>query len=158
MGRRALEMSNRKHDLTHCQPILVTENAQDGALHNGDLGILWRDSERSRAWFALPNGNTSTLGISRLPPHEPAYAMSVHKCQGSEVGEVIIILPDADSPMLTRELLYTAVTRARTRCVLVGTRQAVSKAVGFRVERRSGLAQAISPEAVGLVLGQGGQA
>jgi exodeoxyribonuclease V alpha subunit len=69
--------------------------------------------------------------------------MSVHKSQGSEVDEVVVLLPDLGSALLTRELLYTAVTRARKRCTLVGTRAAVEQAIRCRVERRGGLADAI---------------
>lgn len=126
------------------EPILVTQNSPDGRLRNGDLGILWRDQAGARAYFASIEGETHVFGLSRIAAYESAFVMSIHKSQGSEADEILIILPEADSPLLTRELLYTAVTRARKRCTIVGTREAIMSAVSRRVERKSGLASAIA--------------
>lgn len=141
--------ASRRSDV---EPILVTENAPDAVLHNGDLGIVWRVPKRVRAWFSLPAGKAAEFGLSRLPRHEPAYVMSVHKSQGSEVDEVVVLLPDLGSALLTRELLYTAVTRARKRCTLVGTRATIEQAIRCRIERNGGLAEAIAR----LCAGEGG--
>jgi len=69
--------------------------------------------------------------------------MSVHKSQGSEVDEVLILLPEATSPLLTRELLYTAVTRAKARCVIVGSKDALRRCILTKVQRQSGLSAEI---------------
>ncbi len=123
------------------RPVMITEN--DHALHlfNGDIGAIWSPTAtgRERVYFAAGGAALRELAPSRLPPHETAFAMSVHKSQGSEVDEVAVVLPDARSPLLTRELLYTAVTRARRRVTLFGTEAALRAAIGRRVERASGL-------------------
>ena len=81
--------------------------------------------------------------IARLPPHETAYAMSVHKSQGSEFDRVAVILPIDDSPVLSRELLYTAVTRARESVTLHGSRAIIEQTIARRIERASGLREAL---------------
>ncbi len=144
LSRRAKQVQSRERQRIQIEPILITENAPDAVLHNGDLGVVWREPDRLRAWFALVEGKAAEMGLSQLPKYETAYAMSVHKSQGSEVDEVFVLLPDAGSALLTRELLYTAVTRARKRCTLVGTRAAIEQAVTRRVERHSGLGSAIA--------------
>jgi exodeoxyribonuclease V alpha subunit len=133
------------------RPLLVRENAEDSSLYNGDLGVLFTDSgERApRAYFRSTGGAVSTYAVGRLPGHERAFAMSVHKSQGSEVDEVLVILPDATSPLLTRELLYTAVTRARKRCVIVGTREALKRCVQGKVMRQSGLSETLRASRMG---------
>ena len=75
----------------------------------------------------------------QLPDVAPAYAMTIHRSQGSQFGGVTIVLPPAGSELLTRELLYTAITRARTRVRIVGTRDVLAEAVDRRVHRASGL-------------------
>lgn len=143
LGRCARALQARISTVGRVEPILLTQNSVDSSLRNGDLGVVWRSPEGARAWFVLPNGERRPFGLSTIQAYEPAYAMSIHKSQGSESDEVFVILPDAGSPLLTRELLYTAVTRARRRCVISATREAVRAAVARPVERRSGLAEAI---------------
>lgn len=143
LGWRARALQGHRMSKGRVEPILLTQNSADSSLRNGDLGIVWRTTEGARAWFALPNGERRPFGLSTLQAYEPAYAISIHKSQGSEADEVFVILPDANSPLLTRELLYTAVTRARRRCVVLATREAIRVAVSRRVERKSGLADAI---------------
>ncbi|MEA3148478.1 MAG: exodeoxyribonuclease alpha subunit, partial [Verrucomicrobiota bacterium] len=122
---RAIEKILREEDLitgTHnlCpgMPVLVTENDDPLRLYNGDIGILLPDpADHSLllAWFIGEDGGVRRIPPARLPQHEPAFAMTVHKSQGSEFDHVLLILPDKDSPLLTRELVYTGLTRARTR-------------------------------------------
>ena len=123
-------------------PLLVTQNDYGARLFNGDLGIVTPhpdDPTRLRAEFPDEHGGTRTLALARLPPHEPVYATSVHKCQGSEMDEVAVVLPPEPSPLTTRELLYTAVTRARHGVTIYGSADVVRHAVQARVERASGL-------------------
>jgi exodeoxyribonuclease V alpha subunit len=128
------------------RPLMVTRNDANLELWNGDVGVLFRDPQRTsagRAHFVGPDGRARALSPARLPVHEPAFAMSVHKSQGSEFDEVLVVLPPPGSPLLSRELLYTAVTRARRRVVVHATEEAVREAVRNRVARASGLADAL---------------
>lgn len=123
-------------------PVLVTQNDYGVRLFNGDLGVVTPhpdDPKRLRAEFPDEHGGTRSVALARLPPHEPVYATSVHKCQGSEMDEVAVVLPPEPSPLTTRELLYTAVTRARHRVTIYGSADVVRHAVQTRVERASGL-------------------
>jgi len=150
---RRIEQALRRQGLLRAQgmhyagrPILITENSYESKLWNGDVGVLAEDTERGlRACFAdeaLPDG-VRRLPLSRLPAHESVYAMSVHKSQGSEVDEVAVVLPSEDSPLLSRELLYTAVTRARKRVVIYAPAGVLKTCVERRVARASGLREAL---------------
>jgi exodeoxyribonuclease V alpha subunit len=128
------------------RPILITENSYDSKLWNGDIGVLAEDTQVGlRACFADESqaDGVRRLPLSRLPAHESVYAMSVHKSQGSEVDEVAVVLPSEDSPLLSRELLYTAVTRARRRVVIYAPVATLTTCVERRVARASGLREAL---------------
>ena len=81
----------------------------------------------------------------RLPQHQTFYAMTVHKSQGSEYSTVVVILPDKDSPLLTRELLYTAVTRARNRVIVIANEPQLEVAIRTRSVRQSGILESLWP-------------
>jgi exodeoxyribonuclease V alpha subunit len=128
------------------RPVLVVENDYQLNLFNGDVGVIGREAaagDLRLVYFDAGAGRERKLSPSRLPPHETAYAMSVHKSQGSELDRVAVVLPDAVSPVLSRELLYTAVTRAREAVSLHATRQIIRETVSRRVERASGLREAL---------------
>lgn len=129
------------------RPLLVTRNDYALQLFNGDVGVIVAEQEggveRRRAVFATGEGSLRRLSPARLPPHETVFAMSIHKSQGSEFDEIAVLLAEPESPLLSRELLYTAVTRARTRVVLHATTAAIASAVRRPVERSSGLADAL---------------
>ncbi|HEX4336553.1 MAG TPA: exodeoxyribonuclease V subunit alpha [Polyangiaceae bacterium] len=128
------------------QPIIVNRNDSAVGLFNGDVGVLIREgTEGARAVFPGED-RVRRLSPSRLPPHEAAFAMSVHKSQGSEMDDVVVLLPPPGSPLLTRELFYTAVTRARRRVVVHGSAAAVREATSRPAARASGLADALRPE------------
>ena len=95
------------------------------------------------AFFPAAEGEIRSVSRGRLPAHETAYAMTVHKSQGSEFDAVALVLPDRSSPLLSRELLYTAITRARRRVTIHGSSEAVEAAVKRRIERDSGLGEAL---------------
>ncbi|MGL5468143.1 MAG: ATP-binding domain-containing protein, partial [Shewanella sp.] len=88
-----------------------------------------------------PDGTLRALLPSRLPPHETVYAMTIHKSQGSEFAHTVLVLPDSPSPLLTRELVYTGITRAKARLDLYGDRALLAQAVRKKTERYSGLAE-----------------
>lgn len=123
------------------KPVLVTANDHRTGLVNGDLGVLWPDADgRLLAWFSSPDGGTERAVLPvRLPQHETAWAMTVHKSQGSEFDEVLVLLPEKDHPLLDAPLVYTAVTRARRRATVVGDEAVVRAALGRPAGRRSGL-------------------
>jgi exodeoxyribonuclease V alpha subunit len=79
--------------------------------------------------------------LAQLPAHETVFAMSVHKAQGSELDEVALILPEQISPVVTRELIYTAITRARRRVTIFGSKAVLAHAIATPVHRASGLTQ-----------------
>lgn len=125
------------------RPILVTENDYVLDLFNGDIGVIGRDesTQQLTAAFPGPAGTTRRLPPAQLPAHETVFAMSVHKAQGSELDEVALVLPEQSSPVVTRELIYTAITRARRKVVIFGSRAVLSKAIATPVQRASGLSQ-----------------
>jgi exodeoxyribonuclease V alpha subunit len=106
------------------RPVMVTRNDYTMKLFNGDVGIAWQEAESNyghRVFFSARDGGLRSVLPVKLPEHETVYAMTVHKSQGSEFDRVLIILPDRESPVLTRELLYTAISRARNRAEIWGT-------------------------------------
>jgi exodeoxyribonuclease V alpha subunit len=124
-------------------PVLVTANDYELGLFNGDIGLLVEDRGSLAAVFVGADGNLRRVAASRLPPHETVFAMTVHKSQGSEFEHVSVVLGQESSPLLTRELLYTALTRARRSLTLYGTAAALTSAVKRPVRRASGLSDAL---------------
>ena len=129
------------------RPILVTRNDPRTGLSNGDTGFVVRDAER-RVRVRFPElrdaeGRPRLVAPSRLPSHESFFAVTVHRAQGSEYDEVAVALGPAESRIATRELLYTAVTRARRRVVVYGSEESVAAAVERATERSSGLREAL---------------
>lgn len=126
------------------RPIKITENSIRQTLFNGDMGVIMRSSGADgavaeRAWFPGPEGTPRAFLIGALPAHVDAFAITIHNSQGSEFDKVFILLPEKDTPLMTRELLYTAVTRARREALIFGTETIVKAAVERRTVRHSGL-------------------
>jgi exodeoxyribonuclease V alpha subunit len=126
------------------RPVLVTANDRRARLVNGDVGVVVR-SDGGGVHLALPDvdGSARPLSLARLPAAETVHAMTIHKSQGSQFGAVVVVLPEPGSPLLSRELLYTAVTRARNHATIVGSEAALRAAVERRAVRASGLADAL---------------
>ena len=119
------------------RPVIVTANDYSLRLFNGDTGVIVsRGPDGIVAAF-----EQGPVSPSRLAQADTVYAMTIHKAQGSEFDQVAIVLPQPTSRILTRELLYTAVTRARERLLLVGTEDAVRAAVQRPISRASGLTE-----------------
>jgi len=128
------------------QPITITQNDYNLGLFNGDSGIILPDRENCdelRAFFVSAEGRLRRFLPTRLPKHETAFAMTVHKSQGSEFKKVLLILPENDAPILTRELLYTGLTRAREGVELWASESVLRAAIARRVTRKSGLRDAL---------------
>ena len=120
--------------------LLVTRNDYGMELFNGDIGIVLPDAGGVlRAWFPAADGGVRELALAALPECESAWAMTIHKSQGSEFDAVDIVLPPDEARVLGRELLYTAITRARAAVTLVATPDALRLARQRSTRRFSGL-------------------
>ena len=125
----------------HGLPVMVQRNDYELGLFNGDTGILWDQGNGLRAWFRDDSDGLRDIALNRLPEHLPAWAISVHKSQGSEFDRVLLLLPDeTGAEVLTRELLYTAITRARHEFGLLASPEVLRHTVGRLTRRHSGLA------------------
>ncbi len=110
------------------------------------MGVVFPDPELAgtpRVYFPTADGGVRKVSPVRLPAHETVYAMTVHKSQGSEFERVLLLLPDRDSELLSRELLYTGITRARSEVEVWGVKEIFATAVARRIERKSGLSDAL---------------
>ncbi len=124
------------------KPVMVTVNDYEVGLFNGDIGLLWPDAHGAlRAWFPLAEGAPRSISLRQLPQHVPAYALTVHKSQGSELDAVYLVLPRDPSPVVTRELIYTGITRARHSVVVQGNPGSFVLGCRARVQRSSALAE-----------------
>jgi len=126
----------------HGTPILITANHYDLSLFNGDTGLLWLDDDGVlRAYFRQGDNPLRTIPAALLPLYEPAWTMTVHQSQGSEFDRVLMVLPESGGEaVLTRELLYTAITRTRNHFILGGSANTIRRAVARTVQRSTGLA------------------
>jgi exodeoxyribonuclease V alpha subunit len=121
-------------------PVMITRNDALLQLFNGDIGLVLADPLDGVLKACFPGGNGRRwIPLRRLPAFVPAWAMTVHKSQGSEFDQVLLALPADDSPVLTRELLYTGITRARQRVALWANEATLRAAIARRAERMSGL-------------------
>ncbi|MFC4160243.1 exodeoxyribonuclease V subunit alpha [Chitinimonas lacunae] len=126
------------------EALIIRRNDPTLGLWNGDIGLTLADGEGGlRVWFER-DGGFRALSPYRLPQYEPAYAMTVHQSQGSEFDEVLLILPDEDSPVLTRSLIYTAITRARRRAEIWGRPDVLARGIERGTRRVSGLGERLS--------------
>ncbi|MBD3670469.1 MAG: exodeoxyribonuclease V subunit alpha [Gammaproteobacteria bacterium] len=127
----------------HGRPVMIMENDYNLELYNGDVGICLRDPQadnRVRVHFQDTEGGLRAVLPSLLPAHETTYAMTVHKSQGSEFEHCLLVLPQRDAAVLTRELIYTGVTRAKSRIeIWTGDTETFCNAIERKVERHSGL-------------------
>ncbi len=132
------------------RPVLVTANDRELEVYNGDVGVTLRRPDGSLV-VALSRGTDAPrlLAPTRLPDAETMHAMTVHKSQGSQAKEVTVIMPPPESRLLTRELFYTAITRAEQKVRIVGTEQAVRDAIARPAQRASGLAERLQARATG---------
>ncbi|MCW7547835.1 exodeoxyribonuclease V subunit alpha [Photorhabdus sp. APURE] len=127
------------------RPIMISRNDSTLGLFNGDIGIMLRDENNElRAYFQLPDGQIKGIQPSRLPQHETAYVMTVHKSQGSEFDHTALVLPTQFVPVVSRELVYTAITRAREKLTLYTHEAVLRQAIQTPTQRRSGLAERLS--------------
>ena len=139
--RRTLEVAASASPWLAGRPVIVLRNDPVQKLYNGDVGIaLPADDGRLLVWFADRDAGLRGIAPARLPRHETAFATTVHKAQGSEFDTALLLLPSQPSRVVTRELLYTAVTRAKSQAIVVASADAVVRAVATPTLRHSGLA------------------
>ncbi len=135
------------------EPIIMRRNDYERGLFNGDQGIIARVSvdggpQHFHAVFPRGNGAFAVFHLAAIRAHiELAFAMTVHKSQGSEFDEIALILPGDELPLLTREMMYTGITRARSAVVLVGMEPLLRIAVERKTQRFSGLGKKLSSAA-----------
>ena len=124
------------------RPIMITKNDYNLQLFNGDVGMALPDPDKKgdlRVFFQGTDGNVKKFHHLNLPENETVYAMTVHKSQGSEFERVLLILPDVESPVLTRELIYTGITRAKKSIKIWGNQGIFRRAISKCINRSSGL-------------------
>lgn len=149
-GLRERGLARQRDGFYAGRPVIVTRNDPATGLSNGDTGIVFpaEGGGRSVLFPQLRDaaGNVLVLPPGLLPDHESVFAMTVHRAQGSEYLDVTVVPGGEDSPILTRELLYTAVTRARRTVTIHGSEDEIRAALANRTRRVSGLFDALTPE------------
>ncbi|WP_150466961.1 exodeoxyribonuclease V subunit alpha [Francisella sp. SYW-9] len=127
------------------RPIMITQNSYSLGLFNGDIGIIWPDSSgKLRAYFDGKDDRVFSLNM--LPNYETVYVMTIHKTQGSEFEEVAIILPDNDNEALTKQLIYTAITRTKNKLDIISQSKIFNKVIKKSVTRNSNIQYLIDKE------------
>ncbi len=124
------------------RPVMITVNDYNLRLFNGDIGIVRPDPDAGggpAVFFPSPEGGLRRVSPLRLPDHETVFAMTIHKSQGSEFNRILMLLPDQDRELMTRELIYTGLTRARSTAEVWGNEAPFRSAVARRILRGSGL-------------------
>ena len=122
------------------KPVIITKNDHNLGLFNGDLGVLWQTEDKAPSFFLKGKKNKiREIPLSKLPPHETCYAMTIHRSQGSEFESTALIFPNKMTPILTRELIYTGVTRAKKVVNLMCDPDLIPKIIETQVNRSSGI-------------------
>lgn len=128
------------------RPVMIMKNEANLGLFNGDIGICLYDEENAqlKVYFSMPDGSIKTFLPSRLPDHQSVFAMTIHKSQGSEFEHCILLLPNYHTPVITRELIYTGVTRAKKRLDIYALQDILYRGIKERTLRVSGLGERLS--------------
>lgn len=121
------------------RPIMITKNNYLLGLFNGDTGIIRKDENGElKAWFDI-KGEPTSFSTSLISWEETAFSITIHKSQGSEFDKVLVLLPNYEVPILTKELIYTAITRSRERVLIQANKEVLKKAISQTVKRGSGI-------------------
>jgi exodeoxyribonuclease V alpha subunit len=123
----------------HGQLLLITENARHLGLANGDIAIVWRQVNQALMACFETDGQLQTIATSALPAFELAYALTIHKSQGSEYEDVTVVLPEHDNAVLSQALLYTAFTRAKRHLRIVASAESLRNGLMKANARVNGL-------------------
>ncbi len=120
--------------------VMIGSNDYNRGLFNGDTGIVHEENSVIKAGFRDSTGNIRQYRYLDLPAHDTAFAVTIHKSQGSEFDSVLIIIPEKLSPIITRQLLYTGVTRARKKAIIVGPIDVIKEAMTLTLDHASNVA------------------
>ena len=126
--------------------IMININDYKKGLFNGDTGIVFETKVEVNSFFKTQDNTIKQYRASDLSGFDPAFAITIHKSQGSEFSTVLMILPDRISPVVTRQLLYTGITRAKTKVIIVGDINIIKNALNLSVKRNSGLSMCLEKE------------
>ena len=130
------------------QPLMVTVNNYALKLFNGDCGVVWpADGKTSLVHFPDETGGIRAVARERLPEHDTVFALTVHKSQGCEFDHVLLVLPDQASPVLTRQLFYTGLTRARRSLRILAPETILCATISTQLQRMTGLSDAFRADA-----------
>ena len=130
------------------KPLMVTANNYALKLFNGDTGVVWPNGDStSLIYFPDEAGGIRAIARERLPEHESVFALTIHKSQGSEFDHVLVVLPEKMSPVLTRQLFYTGLTRARKSVRILASEAILRATIATQLKRGSGLADALLSQA-----------
>lgn len=138
-----------KSGFYHNQPIIITQNDYELGINNGDVGIIRKDDKDGSIYANFPSaeGKVHKVNATYLNQYDTVFAMTIHKSQGSGFKNVVVLLPEKRAQkLLTRELLYTAVTRAKKKVLIQATPEVLEKCIDATVSRASGLTQRLNPE------------
>lgn len=127
------------HMLYHGQAIMILQNDYVNNVFNGDIGIIFKENNKVIAYFESDNESPRSIPVQLLPQYETAFAMTIHKSQGSEFDNVIIVLPDFSSQILTTELLYTGITRAKKTLTVIAEPEIIKNTIKKKTDRFSGI-------------------
>lgn len=132
----------------HLRPVMITQNDYRNQLFNGDIGITWQPTAHSplRVYFQQADGSLQGFHPAQLGPHQTTWAMTIHKSQGSEFEHVLMVLPDAPHHLVSRELIYTGVTRAKQTVNLWCPLETLKTGIQTPVQRYSGLVEALKAQ------------
>jgi exodeoxyribonuclease V alpha subunit len=136
-------LPTNRHKIYNGMPVMILENSYNIGVFNGDIGICWQEGGIFYTFFADSENNLKRIKTSLLPNYQSAWAMSIHKSQGSEFDKIYIILPDKFSEILSRQLLYTAITRARKEITFMADINIILQSINNKITRKSGLQSAI---------------
>lgn len=134
---------NTRDRFYHCRPVMILTNAYDVGLFNGDVGLIWQSGAERGAYFKDDRGGMRCVPVSRLPMHTTAYAVTIHKSQGSEADTIQMYLSDTGGGFITRELVYTGITRAKKTIEIFADTEIFRQGIEHVTERPSGIRDAI---------------
>ena len=147
LSQKIVGFAPKSEGFYHNQPIIITQNDYQLEIFNGDVGLIRKEGETLFAFFESTNGEIKKIQAAYLNNYNTVFAMTIHKSQGSEFENVVVILPEKQGEkLLTRELLYTGVTRAKTKVLLQTSEEVLQKCVERSVSRASGLAKRLKSE------------
>ncbi|WP_395167067.1 exodeoxyribonuclease V subunit alpha [Francisella salimarina] len=125
------------------KPIMITQNSYSLGLFNGDVGIIWSDDTgKLRAYF--DGKDAKAFSLNMLPKYESVYVMTIHKTQGSEFDEIVIVLPAEDNEALSKQLLYTAITRAKHKLTIISEQSSLRDIAQKDIKRNSNISELVS--------------